>query len=892
MQQGAAKFNRRRDVYPSDPQIRGDVEMATFWSKFDNSQSQKPATAIDYMLHMSNHSFASQNTMMFELDKAELEKRILIEKGLAQPRQSHPHTSDAPLLQWVGKTLVVNRNSVTKQCLVADVVSSAMRGSHFVLQDPQNETDSFEVPNDQFEEMVMHIMSDLQEGVSIQDFVQHIWGFDSTLLQSQQVNLSRVLEKDYARCVTGPGRCKAFCDLVEDAHNQVSQHVQLPKHHSLKLVPLMGSTPTFSDYNSQNSDDSYQSSAPSYQRPDAIVISEGVQHSDSSGRPLFKNIALCVVFKKDGTLSEEHQEEADRILSNQRSSEPTVSMGTKRKSDGRTTGQNKRAKVMTQKSDESQATEKELTRDELQLVDHTMRSLSDVGNRRFVTGIFVKDFSMTLWYFDRIGAIKSEELHFLREPNLFVLVVATLFSCDAEHLGYEPLLQHADRADWPFSSVKDSTLTLPFYSTSDSQKVETPVTFDVVDDALHVQYGLIGRGTVVLPVRLSPGSACVDFKADNSYVAKFSWQVHTRVAEDTLIRRIRRAVPPRWRHHITDLKLSLTIDHACKKLAFLPREYLKNLNGPAPEIRVLRILVSPRYRRLQDVHSLKEFKKVFVDTVRVHRVVFLKADILHRDLSIGNLMFRRDKNMRPYGTLNDWDLSEEVSSDPGDHDAIPGHRMGTVAFMAMELLADNPPIHVYRHDLESFFWILVWAALHFNLNGDQRPVNPLVYSWTEGSWDTMASAKREVLGPKFLDYISAITPAFRLLINEWIWPLRKLFFDYEDARRTRERRALRDLDPSLRVTGNKVEERKTDGDEYDGGFTDDEDDDFSSEDEVSGTREDQARKSRTPKDLNSLQNAGKLKLDLPPWNQDTADGTVTYEKFMEALGVSSELKLN
>ncbi|TFY51298.1 hypothetical protein EVG20_g11065, partial [Dentipellis fragilis] len=164
-EQATAEFNRRRDVYPSDPLIHGDAEMANFWRKFDNSQSQKPATAIDYMLHMFSHSFASQNMIMYELDKAEPGwmitvnrevKRILIEKGLAQPRQPHPQTSDVPLLQWVGETLTVNRNGIVKPYLVADAVSSAMRGSHFVLQDPQNEADSFEVPNDLFEEMVLH----------------------------------------------------------------------------------------------------------------------------------------------------------------------------------------------------------------------------------------------------------------------------------------------------------------------------------------------------------------------------------------------------------------------------------------------------------------------------------------------------------------------------------------------------------------------------------------------------------------------------------------------------------------------------------------------------------------------------------------------------------------
>ena len=30
-------------------------------------------------------------------------------------------------------------------------------------------------------------------------------------------------------------------------------------------------------------------------------------------------------------------------------------------------------------------------------------------------------------------------------------------------------------------------------------------------------------------------------------------------------------------------------------------------------------------------------------------------------------------------------------------------------------LVPNPPPHLYRHDLESFFFMLVWAAIHYDL---------------------------------------------------------------------------------------------------------------------------------------------------------------------------------
>ncbi|KAA1476852.1 hypothetical protein DENSPDRAFT_843973 [Dentipellis sp. KUC8613] len=716
-------------------------------------------------------------------------------------------------------------------------------------------------------------MDNLQEGVFIQDFVQHVLGFNRASLQLGNWTYSRRrdLMEEYLDCASEPGRYKPFCSLFEDAYSQLLEHVDLPKHFNLKLCPL-GSTRAHGDYN--------------YRKPDIIVVGEGVEKYESDGKLLFKEIPLCMEFKKNFKPSQKQREETKRLRAGSFSSELVNSLQSKRKMDSGIEDRGKQARVTTQTDDEAQVKGKQLTADKQQLAHYALESLYNIGNRRFIIGIFVKDLTLSLWYFDRIGVIKSEELYFLLEPELFMFIVAAVYSCDSEHLGYEPLPQPPDRDGWPFSSIKDSTLTLPCYSTSDLQDVDAPVTFIVSGEALHTQYGIVGRGTVVLPIRLSPGSSCEGLNVDRHYTAKFSWPVHTRVAEDDLIRRIRTAAGPRWQRHIPDLKLSLTIERASNKLAFLPRAYLKSLTGPAPETRFLRILITPRYRRLRDVQSLEHFKKVFVDVVRVHRVVFLKANVLYRDLSLANIMFRRDKKKHASGVLNDWDLGEVVPANQEDHIATSRHRTGTLPFMVMELLSEDPPVHIYRHDLESFFWILMWAALHLELDGKERPINPLVDPWTQGSWDMMASAKQQVIGSKFLEYISAITPAFQPLVDEWIWPLRRLFSSYDEARQARERRALEVLDPSLSGTTNRKITEIMEGDDYDGGFTDDEDEDFSFEDEDSGSREDQARKSRTPKDLNGPQNAGKLKLDLPPWNQpDTADGTVTYEKFMDALGV-------
>ncbi|TFY54756.1 hypothetical protein EVJ58_g8676 [Rhodofomes roseus] len=60
----------------------------------------------------------------------------------------------------------------------------------------------------------------------------------------------------------------------------------------------------------------------------------------------------------------------------------------------------------------------------------------------------------------------------------------------------------------------------------------------------------------------------------------------------------------------------------------------------------------------------------------------------------------------------------------GDHMQKPRYRTGTGPFMALDLLREgNPPIHKYRHDLESFFYLYAYAAAGYDpTNKIFRPI--------------------------------------------------------------------------------------------------------------------------------------------------------------------------
>ena len=86
--------------------------------------------------------------------------------------------------------------------------------------------------------------------------------------------------------------------------------------------------------------------------------------------------------------------------------------------------------------------------------------------------------------------------------------------------------------------------------------------------------------------------------------------------------------------------------------------------------------------------------------------------IQHRDISLGNMMFKRiDGEIQGY--LIDWDLASLVGRDSHNLD-----RTGTMPFMALELLGSVEPgqsavLHTYAHDAEAVCWVMLWLGVQY-----------------------------------------------------------------------------------------------------------------------------------------------------------------------------------
>ncbi|KAJ7493595.1 hypothetical protein FB451DRAFT_1020824 [Mycena latifolia] len=94
-----------------------------------------------------------------------------------------------------------------------------------------------------------------------------------------------------------------------------------------------------------------------------------------------------------------------------------------------------------------------------------------------------------------------------------------------------------------------------------------------------------------------------------------------------------------------------------------------------------------------------------------------EAQVVHGDISLGSLKYYlRDGQI--IGVLTDFDFS---SSQPT---RLP--RTG-LPFRTIDPLVPNPLPHLYRHDLESLFYIVLWIVATYH--DGQRVANPPLRAW-------------------------------------------------------------------------------------------------------------------------------------------------------------------
>ena len=185
------------------------------------------------------------------------------------------------------------------------------------------------------------------------------------------------------------------------------------------------------------------------------------------------------------------------------------------------------------------------------------------------------------------------------------------------------------------------------------------------------------------------------------------------------------------------------------------------------------LAISPAGRAISRFELIPELLTTLRDAIKAHRSLYIQGNILHRDISENNIIITDPKKTDGFtGMLIDLDLAKVVGS--GRSGAR--HQTGTMEFMAIEVL--ERAAHTYRHDLESFFYVLLWMCARrvwereFQCKAINRPTASMLMDWYTDSFEKIAQRKEYAMGvngfkkllnefPQALDYIKPLCKKIR-----------------------------------------------------------------------------------------------------------------------------------
>ena len=414
----------------------------------------------------------------------------------------------------------------------------------------------------------------------------------------------------------------------------------------------------------------------------------------------------------------------------------------------------------------------------LQLARYVRGVFADQPTRRFVHAFSLCASTMELWVFDRSGPYSSGPFDIHDEPDKFVRALVGYATMDEDAMGLDTFIERGD-------GCRHVTL-------DDASGNEMRVR---LDKAMVRQRAIVCRGTTC-------------YGTQNNQVAKFSWASDKRkleaeqlkLAEQRGVKGVARLVAYRQITTIVELREGLefperhpfrgetvhfedppsatgstntsshkresssdnTSDNASgpkkrrsnSQKSRLATEFNDELSigkakpslytpGEDPwENRIYScLLVSPAGRVISEFMTIKELLESMRDAIKVHQSLYVAGNILHRDISSNNIIITKPETAEGFkGMLIDLDLAKVRDSGPSG----ARHQTGTMQFMAIEVLRTAD--HTYRHDLESFFYVLLWMCARQSWNNgfggkEEPPRDSILRKWEIGTFKHIANAK-------------------------------------------------------------------------------------------------------------------------------------------------------
>ncbi|KAJ2804797.1 hypothetical protein H4R20_002361 [Coemansia guatemalensis] len=412
-----------------------------------------------------------------------------------------------------------------------------------------------------------------------------------------------------------------------------------------------------------------------------------------------------------------------------------------------------------------------------QLFRYTRNIYQRQHNRRLLWGMVICGTYVQVYIFtpSHASASPSMDITTSEGRRLFIQLLTNWSYCEEHRLGYDPTINYLDELQcWEIQvPIEDS-------DNNGSTTVSEPRVQTFYSNTILVNANrLFGRHTrCFAAVAEKPTVDRPITSMAPSVNIKDSWpEADKFLSDDTRdeIRQLRKirsclesnaeltnmypVIEAGGRVHIQHSSHS---DWALDYVQCRPSKNLDELSQPSPVRVHKRVATSPVGRPLNKLKSVYELIIVMADAMRCHGTIVDECGILHRDISMNNVLFT-EENGEVKGLLIDFDCAFDLSSP----DNIPRtERTGTLPFMSVGNLEGSPVPRTALDDWESAIYILCWYGV-FGLNSKTAPDNPVshpeIHRWIEGAVDQMAMAKRGHLHSQ--DNLRDITKEFCQKMN-------------------------------------------------------------------------------------------------------------------------------
>jgi len=430
--------------------------------------------------------------------------------------------------------------------------------------------------------------------------------------------------------------------------------------------------------------------------------------------------------------------------------------------------------------------------------------LAAQDTRRFVLGFTICGSLMRVWEFDRLGGLASERFDINEDGSRFVFTVLGFLWMNEEELGFDPTFTAANgqrfieierngskerliidevmqrarcvagRATTCWRAHREGLPQMPLVIKDSWQYPERDEEGEllcevtrkgVINMARHYHHETVRIHGADDDVRNNVRGGLDITRATNYRPERSALQ--PAMAESEVSRRGRRSSAVAGEKRSSS-QTSASLPHSKRPCSASPVKAGGDLSNRVHRRVILRDYGNPIYK----ASSRTSLLAALSGCIEGHESL-RKAGILHRDISINNLLINEDPSnpSRP-SFLIDLDLA--IKEDREGASGAKG-KTGTRAFMAIGALLGEQ--HSFMHDLESFFWVLFWICIHCKGPVETRIVAQFD-KWNYLDTEALAELKKGKVvheGDFIRTATQSFTPYYQPLIP-WVNRLRKAVF--------------------------------------------------------------------------------------------------------------------